>query len=82
MTAVDDVDKASWKEEPRSGGTFIAWGVSPRIPAEFQIRSSEGAADIGRIRVSLSPLRGFCFFGQAVTLGLTPQATSLSPLRG
>jgi hypothetical protein len=52
--------------EPRSGDRYIAWGVSPRIPAPKIIISRGAATDVrtGGLRLppqpkNLSPLRGF-----------------------
>ena len=73
--------------EPRSGDRCIAWGVSPRIPAQKIIMSRGAATDVRVGGLRLTPQSKICrpsgAFGLFVvlTLGLTPQAKYLSRLR-
>ena len=74
--------------QPRSGDTFIAWGVSPRNTIRKKTNSRGAATDNQRpITAAHSaaavcrPLLGALAFCFNRFLGLTPQAMSLSRLR-
>jgi len=74
---VSILKRNSIRGKRRRRDRHIAWGVSPRkgVPNMIQPRS-------GDRRVSLSPLRGYGYLWIGLTLGLTPQAMCLPPLRG
>ena len=46
--------------EPRSGDRYIAWGVSPRIPAPNKIISRGAATDVRAVGLRLTPQSKIC----------------------
>jgi len=69
------------RPEPRSGETYIAWGVSPRFSVSKKNLKPRSGDRWNRLNeMSVAP-PGLKSLGRNRDLGLTPQANYLSRLR-